>query len=284
MTPPRRMRASTATAIILPETPSGTNSDALRDSQLGRLPAEIRNVIYEMVLTHHHGIRCVRSSWAPMHDGTSVLQALSIMSTCKQIREETELLLFTLNDITSSEGPITHNNYRDRSEYTPMSTETVSLLNSIPVSLLSPRSRLVTWIPPDIAMDALAHHLRVARNLQHLQLSLGVILGRHRWCGCSDENGSDCQTNSLYDTSICSKDVPVSMNDCARIRLVFPVDDRSVALALVEDRYQAKVSMIETHGSHRICPVRVEFGKLLQSHKQVRRELVELVEGTFRQS
>jgi hypothetical protein len=251
-------------------------------SLLGRLPAEIRNSIYTIVLTHHHGIRCDKSSWLPMGE-RSVLQALSITSTCKQVRKETKLLFLALNDITSSEGPIIHNVGRDRSIYTPMSTETVSLLNSIPPTLLSPCSRLVTWIPPDVDMGTLRLHLRVMRNVQHLQLFLGVILGRHGWCGRSDRNGGDDWLDNFHSTHICSRGVPASMNDCARIKLVFPINDRPAALALVEDRYRAKATMVETHRSHRICPVRVELDKILRSHEQVRRELIVLVERTYRQ-
>jgi hypothetical protein len=253
-------------------------------SPLGRLPAEIRNTIYAMVLTNRHGIRCDKSSWLPMEDGTSISQAVSIMSACKQIRKETKLLLFTLNDIATSEGPITQR-FSDHSVsiYIPMSMDTVSLLNSIPPTLLSPSSRLVTWVPPNIAMDTLALHIKVARNIQHLQLYLGVILGRHRWCGRSDENGSDYHTDSFHSLSICSKDASTSMNDCARVKLVFPINDLRTALALVEDRYQAKVALVEVHRSHRICPIRVELENLLVSHEEVRRELAELVKRVFGQ-
>lgn len=237
-----------------------------------------------MVLTYRHGIRCDKSSWLPLDDGTSILQALSIMSTCKQIRKETKLLLFTLNDIVSSEGPITQR-FSDHSVsiYRPMSMETVSLLNSIPPTLFSPSSRLVTWIPPNIAMDTLALHMRVARNIQHLQLYMGVILGRHRWCGRSDENGSDYHTDSFHSLPICSKDVSASMNDCARVKLVFPVNDLRTALVLVDDQYQAKVALIEVHRSHRICPIRVELDNLLVSHEEVKRELTELVKRVYGQ-
>lgn len=226
-----------------------------------------------MVLTFQYGIRCDKSSWLPLQDDTSISQALSIISTCKQVRKETKLLLFTLNDIASSEGPITRRYSTGTSIYKPISMETVSLLNSIPPTLLSSSSRLITWIPPDIAMDTLAVHLRVARNIQHLQLYLGVLLGRHRWCGSSDENGSDCHKDSFHNTPVCSRDVTTSLNDCARVKVVFPINDLRTALALVEDQYRAKVVLIETHRSHRMCPVRVELESLLVGHEKVRREL-----------
>ena len=249
-------------------------------SALGRLPAEIRNTIYETVLTYRHGIRCDSSSWLPMDDSTSISQALSIMSTCKQVRKETGLLLFTLNDITSFEGP--HRYFSAlRSIYKPISMETVSLLNSIPPRLLSPSSRLITWIPPDITTDILALHLSKARNIQHFQPRLGVMMGGHRWSGRSGENGSHDQTDNFHNTPICSKDAPASMNDCAHVRLVFPLNDLRTALALVEDRYQEKVALVGKHRSHRICPIRVELHNLLMGHEQVRQELVGLVERVY---
>ena len=122
-------------------------------------------------------------------------------------------------------------------------------------------------------MDTLAVHLRVARNIQHLQLYLGVLLGRHRWCGSSDENGSDCHKDSFHNTPVCSRDVTTSLNDCARVKVVVPINDLRTALALVEDQYRAKVVLIETHRSHRMCPVRVELESLLVGHEKVRREL-----------
>jgi hypothetical protein len=250
------------------------------DSPLGRLPAEIRNTIYTMVLTYQHGIRCDKSSWLPMDDGTSILQALNIMSTCKQVRKEIRLLLFTLDDITSSEGPQGYFSAL-KTIYKPISMETVSLLTSIPPTLLSPSSRLITWIPPDTATDILALHLKVARNIQHLQLHLGVMMGRHRWCGHSGENGSECQTDSFHNTPICSRDAPASMNDCAHVKLVFPVNDLRTALALVEDRYQEKVTLVERHRSHRICLIRVELHSLFVGHEQVRREMIWLVERMY---
>lgn len=280
-------KSLTRTRKVNPEDNTSMGPDKQWDfghSQLGRLPAEIRNTIYAMVLTYRHGIRCDNSSWLPMDDGSSILQALSIMLTCKQVRKETKLLLFTLNDIVSSEGPITPR-FTDRSVpiYNPISMDTISLLNSIPPTLLSPCSRLVTWIPPNIAMDTLALHLRVAQNIHYLQLHLGVILGHHSWCGCSDENGSDCQTDKFHNTPICSRDVSASMNDCARVKLVFPINDLRTALTLVNDQCQAKVTLVETHRSHRICPVRVGLDNLLVCHEQVHRNLTKLVNRVYGQ-
>jgi hypothetical protein len=273
---------STRTRNVTPHAGTSMTTPERMDfshSSLGRLPPEIRNAIYTIVLTHHQGIRCHKFSWLPMHGGQSILQALSITSTCRQVRKETKLLFFAMNDITSSEEPL--DNYFNRPRHSPMTMETASLLNSIPSALLSPCSRLVTWIPPEVDTNTLALHVQVARNIQHLPLFLGVILGRHGWCGRSDRNGGDDWVDNFHSMPICSRDVLVSMNDCVRIELIFPTNDLPAALALVEDRYRAKIAMVEKHRSHRICPVRVELTRILQSHEQVRRELIDLVESTY---
>jgi hypothetical protein len=187
-----------------------TPSNALRCSPLGRLPAELRNDIYTLVLQNLCGLMYREHSWKPLHDRTSISQALSITATCKQIHAETKMMIPTLNDIT-----ITLRGERTSNELGPETA--VRSLYMIPPTLISPCSRIILVV--DIGRTlSWQSVIRFARSIQHFLIHLQVGLSAHRWStsGTSSQGKNDIRNKPIY-----PRGIPVSMNDCAYFELVF---------------------------------------------------------------
>ena len=247
---------------------SAAASGALLHSPLGRLPAEIRNTIYTLTLQQPHGFQYGHRSWTPLHDGTSISQALSITVTCKQIHAETKLMRFALNDITI----IPH----DTRSPTAQFDLAVRSLNKIPLTWISPSSRVVLRATycGNVPYELVSHF---ARNLRHFRIFLSVKLSAHRWGGDWDAGSG----NYTHNRTICIRDTPASMNDCGSLILVFPLDGCTTALVSVEDVHRTKVALVKTHRTHRLYPIKHESEKLLQGYGLARVEMINMVKEAY---
>lgn len=251
-------------------------SDALLRSPFGRLPPEIRNKIYTLMLTCSHGLEydIEERSWKPMHDGTSISQALSITATCKQIRAETKLMFFALNDITIQLLVM----YTDHtSKYAQIGPKkAVHISNLIPSTLIPPCNRLILEVPfgERVTWKSI---MKFVRSFRHLQIFLQVGVNAYRWGSPSYR----VTEGNFESRPICLRGTAVSMHDCSSFELVFPLGDPEMAQAAVEDLYRTKVASIEIHRNNRLCPVRYELEKLLQSFEPARAKLMKLVLGAF---
>lgn len=254
----------------------------LRDSPLGRLPPEIRNIIYTMTLSQTHDISCIRDSWSSLHNSTKVSQALNLTATCKQVRAETQLMFFTLNHINVY-AAYTHEHPR---HCWPRLEKSVALLNKIPTALIPSSARVVIWLEANTDPFETPPFFNVARKIRHFQLFFGVLEYDHHWGSHSGASEHVAYKSGVQQPSqkavmdkrpLCRR-APDSMIDCARLKFIFPSGDRKTALENVEDIYRSKVDLIEAHRSHTLCPVRCELEKLLASFVVVRQRLTDLVE------
>jgi len=161
------------------------DSSGLRNSPLGRLPAELRNKIFEMAFTHStepYKPDTDSMSYFFSHLGTrrasaacgQTSSALNIMATCKQIRFETQNLLLALNDI---------NVYRGELRYTMAQLgRIVPLLKRIPRGLGPELGRVV--LPVNCSMFRLSREDTKmetewnAGGLKHLFLTYPQVI-RH---------------------------------------------------------------------------------------------------------
>ncbi|KAK5115850.1 hypothetical protein LTR85_009444 [Meristemomyces frigidus] len=72
-------------------------------SPLARLPAELRNEIYELALTQAEAVVDIGQRWewrargGGIYQVTSIGEALAITKTCKQIRQESASIFFSTN-------------------------------------------------------------------------------------------------------------------------------------------------------------------------------------------
>lgn len=257
-------------------------SDALGNSPLGRLPPEIRNLIYAMTLAQPHGTVGRNSAWLSLENGAPLSQALNIRSTCKQIRDETERMFFDLNEITIYSACT----YQNPTGTWPHMQKSVDVLNSIPLTSISNSSKVIVWLDRTLLPSSIPQFSRVAQGIHRFQVFFGVLSRVHPWSGGFDGLGLGNPTSGglqPYPVScmslkpLCPR-APDSMIDCARFELVFPIRDRTTALKMIEDLYQYKISLVEAHRSHRLCPIRCELERLLQSFVEARQELIDLVQ------
>jgi hypothetical protein len=188
----------------------------------------------------------------------------------RKLRAETKMMIPALNDITIPlRGERTSNE---------LGQETAARsLNMIPPTSISLCSRIILVV--DIGRTlSWQSVIRFARSIQHFQTHLQVGLSAHRWStsGSSSQGKNDIRNKPIY-----PRGIPVSMNDCAYFELVFTFHDYATAQASVETVYQTKVAMVEAHRDHRLCPVRYELDKLLQSFEPARSELAQLVHKVY---
>lgn len=276
-------------ALMAPQNSTSpvTTGGALGKSPLGRLPPEIRNIIYEMVFAQPHGIVFDTSGWVRLNDGTSVSQAHSIRATCKQIRDETERMFFALNDINvcwaTQYYPPRHPSPSLRIQ------QSANLLNTIPATLVCSSSKVTIWLNSIVDRAEWMHFSHAAKSIRHFQVFFGIFLGAHPWGHGARDVGSEKlapigqqphRESDLKVKPLCPR-IQNSMIDCARFEFIFPIRNHTKALQMVEYIYQSKVSMVEAHWNHRFCPIRCELENLLQSFIEVRRRLIDLVQQAF---
>ena len=71
----------------------------MENSRLGGLPAELRNIIFSMALTHQEGLNIALESSTPAFKDLA-----NVAAVCKQIRQETKGVFFHENIIVFNEG------------------------------------------------------------------------------------------------------------------------------------------------------------------------------------
>jgi hypothetical protein len=164
-------------------------------------------------------------------------------------------------------------------------------VNAIPSSLLSPSTKVIVWVPSACANSTKLSGVicRRAQSVQHGNLFLGARFGTCWFAGGDSlfplihvpRPGKPVLKDlHIGDKSIC-KDVPVSMNDCTGFEIVFSLNDRAAALAVVEDQYSKKIALVEAHMTHRWCSVRAQRKSLFESLDLARETLLELVANIF---
>jgi hypothetical protein len=260
-----------------------TKSSGLENSPLGRLPRELRDETFSMAMTHpsdlhDSGYDSMSSFFSRL--GTSrastscrhISWALNIMATCKEIRSETEGLLFSLNDISIDRGELLSSLVQLE--------RAMPLLRRIPRSLSSGSGRVVLHEKCTVShyKKFAGEELRsfsepgvkrlLARSSQAIrpfQLFLDLDMAYHNWGGAQG------------DALICRKDAPVTLNDCSHIHNIIPADDRMAAPSQIDQVVDGRLELLQRHCLHRICPVRAtlrQFESGLERSRQFMRDIV----------
>lgn len=265
------------------------SNSGLENSPLGRLPAELRNKIFEMAFAHptdrdasySTSMTSFFSRLGTRRASTSCHQiswALNIMATCKQVRSETEGLLLSLNDI-----------YIDRGELflsLAQLKRSMPLLMRIPSSLGSDSGRVVLHLVCAVSRyrAAAGEELQKfsgpglkrllatsSQAIRPFHLFLDLDMRFHAW------GGGDAQRN---DVLICHKDVPVTLGDCGRIHNIIPADDHDAALIQIDEVVDSRLELLRRHCLHRLCPVRATLRQSesgLEESRQFMRDIVDRI-------
>ena len=260
------------------------NMSGLETSPLGRLPAELRNRIFQIAFTHPRDPRDGFDSMSSFFSNLGTRRAstscrhiswaLNIMAACKQIRSETEGLLLSLNDINIDGSEL-------RSSLARLE-RSMPLLKKIPRSLGSGRVVL--------HMSCIVSHYRTAAGeelcrlsypeLKHLlartsqaivpfHLFLDLDMVFHAWGGVPGG-----------DVLICCKDNPITLRDCGRAHNIIPADDRAAAPSQIDEAVDSRLELLQRHCLHRLCPVRAmlrQFESGLEDSRQFMRDIVDRI-------
>lgn len=256
-------------------------SNAMERSPLGRLPGELRNMIWALAFTRTEDISLYKentnfdkeNSQSRREYNATISQALDLMASCRQICSETDGLFLSLNDINihlQLAGRLDETKHR----------QSIRLLNEIPTSLCSRSSRVILWqntfnahLPdgiPTSSWDAplIERFTEYAKAITPFKTYLGVEIRYHRWCG--------------RDRYICQRDVPLSGDGCGSIKLIFPINDHSAALKIVDDVYKKKLRALEYHRVHRMCTVRIELDKIVKGLEKAHEMMLDLVDRVYK--
>ena len=272
-----------------------TVGHGLDNSPLGKLPRELRDLIWVLVLVCSAGLDF--NAWAQIVDaqlqlGSSsdhfaycrqicarrttpgkncaqMLWALDIMATCQQIRYETKGLLLRLNDI----------HYRgDRALIRQKQTgilESIPMWKTIPSSLGTNLGRVILWPTSNYNSHDRAAQLSgwASMNVWQPLLSefaeavrpLRVFLGfRSPIMGWAEGEGQ-----------VCKLEAPVTFNDCSRIEAIVPAGDGPTALKIVNETIDKRLEKLQRHRTHRMCQVRAMLRKIesgLEESRQFMKE------------
>lgn len=266
------------------------NSSGLENSPLGRLPAELRNRIFEMAIAHptdpdasySTSMTSFFSSLGTRRASTScrhISWALDIMATCKQVRSETEGLLLSLNDIYIDRGALCSSLAQLK--------RSMPLLKRIPSSLGSDLGRVVLHLECHVSRyrRAAGEELRdfscpelkrllatSSQAIRPFHLFLDLDMRFHAW------GGGDAQRD---DVLICRKYAPVTLGDCSRIHNIIPVGDRDAALSQIDEVVDSRLELLRRHCLHRICPVRVTLRQFESGLEESRQYMRDIVDRTF---
>lgn len=250
-------------------------------SRLGRLPGELRNMIWALALTRTEDISIYKentnfdkeNSLSRREYNATISQALDLMTTCKQVCSEADGLFLSLNDIN------VHLQMMGRVDESKI-RQSIRLLNGIPTSLCSRSSRVILWqspfnahIPdsvPTSSWDAplIERFTDYSKSIRSFKTYLGVEIRYHRWCG--------------RDRYICQRDVPLSGDGCSSIKLVFPISDHTATLKAVDEVYHKKLEALERHRTHRMCTVRIELDKIVNGLEKAREMMLDLVDRVYK--
>lgn len=271
----------------------------LQNSPLGRLPGEIRNLIWEMVLVNPKGldfrapivreVGILRTSrqnklahYSDLRAGRKaaitcpqIMWALNIMATCQQIRHEVDNSLLDLNDIH-----IRGVGSMDHEEGQPSIQRSIPLLKNIPSSLGSHLGRVVLWPEPitlssetgvPFAWDT--HEVKTflsgySQAIHPFRLLLGLAHRFSRW------------TES--EVQVCGHDAPLTFEDCALIEVALPIEDSVAALGIVDEAIDKRLGLFRQHRAHRICHVRAmlrAFERDLEISRRNMKDAVDFILG-----
>jgi len=250
-------------------------------SRLGRLPGELRNMIWALALTRTEDISIYKentnfdkeNSLSRREYNATISQALDLMTTCKQVCSEVDGLFLSLNDIN------VHLQMLGRVDESKI-RQSIRLLNDIPTSLCSRSSRVILWqscfnahIPDSVPMSSwdaplIERFTDYSKSIRPFKTYLGVEIRYHRWCG--------------RDRYICQRDVPLSGDGCSSIKLVFPISDHTAALKAVDEVYHKKLEALERHRTHRMCTVRIELDKIVDGLEKAREMMLDLVDRVYK--
>ncbi|KAM0722380.1 hypothetical protein Q7P37_001821 [Cladosporium fusiforme] len=269
---------SAPTRMALPK--STAFSNAMEHSPLGRLPGELRNMIWAMAFARSEDISLYKenvnfdkeNSQSRREYNATISQALDLMVTCKQICREADGLFLSLNDVN------VHLQMMGRVDEAKV-RQSIRLLNDIPTSLCSKSSRVILWqssfnahLPDGIPTSSwdkplIERFTEYSKAIRSFKTYLGVEIRYHRWCG--------------RDRYICQRDVPLSGDGCSSVKLVFPINDHSEALKAVDNIYQNKLEALERHRLHRMCTVRIELDKILEGLEKAHDMMLDLVDRVY---
>jgi hypothetical protein len=268
------------------------SSSGLKNSPLGRLPAELRNKIFEWAFSDvpssfisRNGPNGSMSSFfstlgtkQAFTTCSQIDSALNIMATCKQIRHETAKLLLSLNDINIMTPDI-------RGSLAQLE-RSAGLLKKVPSSLCLSLGRVVLsidcvpslyrerahielcpWSVPGLRQSLIAS----SQGIHPFQLFLDLDMAFHAWGNLGNGN-----------TLICHKDAPVTLDDCSHLHNIIPVgDDRMAVLRRAEETVNNRLVLLRHHSMHRFCPVRARLSHMESGLEVARQYLRDIVELTF---
>ena len=283
-----------------PPQPTAASGHGLQTSPLNILPAEIRNTIWEMVLTNAEGLNFKaddqKARWrdASMHrrrypwfsdlnarhaasvSCVQITWALSLMATCQQVRSETKDLLLHLNDANIHIGEIIVTKRQELSIH----KESITVLTRIPQSLGSASGRVVLYLEKNLAgyndsgvlhgwtIPKLEQSLsKFAQAIRPFRLFIALDL-RFAWWVSGEK-------------IVCGRDVPVKFDDCVLVRGKIPYGDCVAAPRAVDETIDRRLSLLRRHGAHRLCLVRAMRRKWESGLEVARRYMQEIVDLSF---
>lgn len=248
----------------------------MENSPLIRLPAELRNDIFSMVLTQPRGLELLyhpgsvpfarnRKFCATQPDGSTQFlnKVLAITAVCKQIRQETKGVFFHENEIVSD---FSHHACSPES----WSDACVAELRSMP-AFLRPQSINVSLgicqVQQHTDMTGVFMswcHKIIEALARHVELKVTIVVSRiyHKWANstCIDQ-----------DPVICDRDTPLTLNGCGRFDVSFSAGGMTESYRnALNTAYEAKKTSLEAHFKHRFCPISVEKDRLLPGLEEAR--------------
>jgi len=256
------------------------------NSPFSKLPAELRNVIYELVLQPPGGLGCyLICDTYKLHakDGTpatALTKSPGLTAVCKKIREEARPLFLTQNRLTIPvDMPFHSVRHAHQPEYpkflfpdslhpldSTIHVRTKIDLTETAFRLRESREQLDSFWPN---VGGLATPVIQRFRASKVMIELDIQI--HRF-------GHAFRTPA-YRTFVCKQDVPLSEYQAGR--MTFSFEPATVRQEDIDEAFEAKRRQLVAHSDHavhRICSIRAERVNLLRQLED-KKAVVEMIVG-----
>jgi len=246
----------------------------MENSLFGRLPPELRDAVYSMVLVPPRGttieVPVKKDYLTCTSDGRSATHVPPLLRVCRKICEEASKIYFNRNEVTIRREDA----FLGARRLTPVPERKFWISKGLlPLGrVLNIYLDLGLYVEADMPLrdidqgwDKLAQYIRpVLRTLRPERIIVRFEIEYHRFGGLRFPTPEAARPTSVHEG------VPLSLVESGRLALDF---DPTVMESMIGDFFTAKQAQLDAHASpavHPVCPVRAERRNLLRGLSEKR--------------
>lgn len=244
----------------------------MEGSIFGRLPGELRNRVYDLILTKVGGLELTHGLARDrlLRDDVELLKTyMALLAVSKQMRSEISGLLYEKNELAINLL------YR---------RDALRRHAALPPAIKPSGGTIVLLITADLDFyfdhDPVEYWTHTARNLKPIlnvvrpnEVIFDFVIQTHRAA-----EPHNLHEDYLYSRHQCKKGHPMSMNDTGLMRFRFSNKESwETRVSITKDAFARKKEQLSLHADHKLCPIKLEVTNLLKGLEKKRPTVLALV-------